>query len=83
MKFLLHTVRYAPDNEAEKAVYAEMGFKTKTIDGVEIYDAGFDPEVELSSLDELMAFSKKCGCDLVVGTFFGKNRICLYDDYME
>ena len=42
-------------------------------------DWGFEKEVEINTLEELMALVEEYGEDLVIN----KERIIIYDDYLE
>ena len=82
MKFTVTTAGYFYDASKARSKYESIGFTFKdykdhsdrvVIDNREV-------EVELSTLDDLMAFSDKFG-QLVVSN--DPPNITIYDDYME
>ena len=60
MKFNLQTERYIY-TEKDKAALEELGFKFYKYDDRWIIEWGVNPEIEISTLEELMQFSDKHG----------------------
>ena len=60
MKFNLQTERYTY-TEKDKMVLEELGFKFEKYDDRWFIEWGVNPDIEISTLDELMQFSDKHG----------------------
>ena len=84
MKFIVTTAGYFYDDSRARSKYEDIGFTFKDYkdcrqDGRVVIDNG-GVEIELNTLDDLMAFSDKFG-QLVVSN--DPPSITIYDDYME
>ena len=84
MKFTVTTAGYFYNESEVKAKYEEIGFTFRSRKsegyGSEVMIDNDITEVELNTLDDLLAFSDKFG-PLVVSN--DPPNIIIYDDYME
>jgi len=77
MKFNLQTERYTY-TEKDKTVLEELGFKFEKHGDRWVIEWGVNPEIEISTLEELMQFSDKHGPIVIDAA-----GITICDDVME
>jgi hypothetical protein len=71
-------------NIKDKELYEELGFKFEYSDSSAYIDYTVVPEIELNSLEELIAFGKKVNNELVINHLFTDTpELEIYNGYRE